>query len=181
MPVAGAIDLTGVRRLLDLGGGSGAYSQAFARASSEVAPTVFDLPSVTPLARRYAEAAGLGERIATVDGDLLAGDFGSGWDLVFASAICHMLSPEENRALFARVHAALRPGGRFVIQEFVLSDDKTGPLHAALFSLNMLVATRAGASYSEREYLDWLTGAGFGGTKVIALPGPTKLLVATRG
>ena len=68
-----------------------------------------------------------------------------------------------------------------MIQDFVLTNDKTGPPHAAPFSLNMPVATRGGASYSEREYVDWLGLAGFTATKVIAIPGPTKLVVATRG
>ncbi len=180
MPVAGAIDLSGVRRLLDLGGGSGAYSQAFARASAVVAPTVFDFPRVTPLARRYADAAGLSERISTVDGDFRRDDLGADWDLVFVSAVCHMLSPEENRALFGKIRASLAPGGRVAIQDFVLDDDKTSPAHGALFSLNMLVATRSGSSWSGREYHDWLAAAGFAAPRTIALPGPTKLIVAAR-
>ena len=53
--------------------------------------------------------------------------FGEGYDLVFVSAICHMLGPEENRDLLRRCHAALRPGGRIVIQDFILEPDKTAP------------------------------------------------------
>ena len=66
-----------------------------------------------------------------------------------------MFSPEENRSLFRRVRQALGPKGKLVVQDFILEPDKTAPQFAALFSLNMLVGTRAGSSYSEPEYASW--------------------------
>jgi trans-aconitate methyltransferase len=80
---------------------------------------------------------------------------GENYDLILASAICHVFSPEENRGLFQRVYDALAPGGRVVVQDFILEPSKTAPRAAALFSLNMLVGTRAGSSYSEPEYASW--------------------------
>ena len=103
-----------------------------------------------------------------------------GYDLVFLSAICHMLSEEENRDLFRRALAALAPGGRVVVQDFILDADKTGPKFAALFSLNMLVGTRAGASYSEPEYAAWLAEAGFQDVRRVRLPGSAHLMIAAR-
>jgi hypothetical protein len=64
------------------------------------------------------------------------------------------------------------------VQDFILNPDKTGPQHAALFSLNMLVGTEAGASYSEVEYTSWMEAAGFTETRLIKLPGPSNLIVA---
>jgi SAM-dependent methyltransferase len=113
-------------------------------------------------------------------GDLRKDDLGSGFDLVFLSAICHMLDGGENASLLGRCFSALAPGGRIVIQEFVLDDDKTGPRSAALFSLNMLVGTAGGASYSEAEYAGWLSGAGFREIRRPRVPGPTGLIVAAR-
>lgn len=63
------------------------------------------------------------------------------------------------------------------MQDFVLNNEKTGPQHAALFSLNMLVGTEAGASYSEAEYIAWMKAAGFFEVRGIHLPGPTDLIV----
>jgi hypothetical protein len=146
----------------------------------ELRAEILDRPEVLAIARRHIEAAGLGSRVATRPGDLRADSFGSGYDLVFLSAICHMLSPEENRDLFARSRAALAPGGRVAIQDFILNADKTAPRHAALFSLNMLVATAGGASYSEDEYAAWLREAGFTGIRRIPLPGPTGLITGVR-
>lgn len=180
-PVVAALDAASVRRMLDLGGGSGAYSIAFARANPQLVAEILDRPEVLAIAQRHIVAAGLTERVIVRPGDLRQGSLGSGYDLVFISAICHMLSPEENRDLIARAHAALAPGGRVAIQDFILNADKTTPRHAALFSLNMLVATEGGASYSEQEYAGWLREAGFTGIRRIVLPGPANIMAAVRG
>jgi hypothetical protein len=113
-------------------------------------------------------------------GDLCSVKLGQDYDLVFVSAICHMLSPEENCDLLGRCHAALAPGGRIAIQDFILEPDKTAPKWGALFALNMLVGTRAGSSYSEPEYAGWLGGAGFRDIRQVRLPGPASLMMASR-
>jgi predicted methyltransferase len=91
-----------------------------------------------------------------------------------------MLSPSQNLDMFRRIHRALRPGGRVAVQDFILNPDKTAPRAAALFSLNMLVGTEAGASYSELEYAGWLREAGFAGVQRVALTEPAGLMTATR-
>ena len=154
------IDLDGVKRVLDVGGGSGAYSMAFARAKDDLHAVVFDLPEVTDLARRYITESGLASRIGTKSGDYNRDDFGSGFDLVFMSAIVHINTPAENRALVARAFRALNAGGRIVIQDFIMEEDRTAPARGALFSLNMLVNTSGGDTYTEREMREWLAGAG---------------------
>jgi len=178
--VAEAVGLAGVRRLLDLGGGSGAYAIAFAQACPELEAEILDLPRVVPIAEGHVARAGLSHRVRTRVGDLRKDALGGGWDLILVSAICHMLSPEENQDLLARCHAALAPGGRVVIQDFILEPDKTAPRHAALFSLNMLVGTPAGASYSLPEYAAWLAAAGFAEIRHVALSGPSALMLARR-
>ena len=178
--VLAALDLGGVRRILDLGGGSGAFSIAFARAVPDALVTLLDTVHGHASRRTYADASGVGDRIRTVDGDIDQPSYGEGYDLVFASAVCHLLSPEDNLEMLRKCHAALRPGGRVVIQEFVLDDDKTGPRHSALFALNMLVWTRGGSTYSGAEYHDWLRRSGFVEAKTMRLPGPADLIVGRR-
>jgi (2Fe-2S) ferredoxin/SAM-dependent methyltransferase len=178
--VVRAVGADRVRRLLDVGGGSGAYSIAFAQANPELQADVFDLPSVVPIAERHIAAAGLSGRARTRTGDLRSDAFGTGYDLVLLSAICHMLGPDENQDLLRRVHAALVPGGRVVVQDFVVDPDGTTPAHAALFALNMLVGTPAGSTYSEAEYTAWLRAAGHTDVVRVRLGGPTDLVVAVR-
>ena len=108
---------------------------------------------------------------------MLQDDFGSGYDIVMLNAICHMFSEDQNREIFRRATKALAPKGRLVVQDFILNADKTGPQQAALFSLNMLVNTDAGASYSEVEYTRWMKAAGFNEVSRVNLPGPSSLIV----
>jgi (2Fe-2S) ferredoxin/predicted O-methyltransferase YrrM len=178
--VVRAVGLDGVRRVLDLGGGSGAYSIAFAEARPDLTAEILDLASVVPIAQRHIDEAGLSTRVKTRIGDLNDDTYGTGYDLVFVSAICHMNSPDENRAMFRKALAALAPSGRLVIQDFVLNADKTGPRTGALFALNMLVGTRAGSSYSAEEYVGWLRETGFEEPRRVPLPGPTDLVIARR-
>ena len=174
------VGVNGVRRLLDLGGGSGAYSIAFAKAAPELRAEILDLAEVLPIAQEHIRRAGVADRVTTRAGNMLDADLGTYYDLVLLSAICHMFSPEENRALLRRIYQALAPGGRVVVQDFILEADKTSPKFAALFSLNMLVGTRAGASYSEPEYTEWMRAAGFHEIKRVRLPGPSGLMIGTR-
>ncbi len=177
--VVGAAGLHGAVRMLDLGGGSGAYSIAFARALPELRSEILDRGDVVSLTQEYIREAGLADRIATRAADMRFDPLGENYDLILASQICHMFSPQENASLFRRARQALAPDGKFVVQDFILEPDKTAPRFAALFSLNMLVGTRAGSSYSEPEYVSWLHDAGFSEVRRARLPGPVGLIIAS--
>ena len=171
---------SGFQRMLDLGGGSAAYSIAFVRAHQQLHSEILDLPEVVPLTQEYIRKARLTERISARAGDMLTAPLGENFDLILISAICHMFSPAENRSLIQRAAQALAPGGVLVIHDFILDSEKTAPSSAALFSLNMLVGTNAGASYSEPEYSTWLSEARLTGIRRVLLPGPASLMLASR-
>jgi len=175
-----AIGAERVQRLLDVGGGSGAYSIAFARENPALRADVLDLATVVPIAERNAAEAGLSDRIRARVGDLARDDLGQGYDLALLSAICHMLGPEEVQGLLRRVWAALSPGGRVAIQDHVMAEDRTAPRAGAMFAVNMLVGTPRGGTYTEAEYRAWLMGAGFADVRRIPMQGPNDLLVAWR-
>ncbi len=176
-----AVGTEGVERLLDVGGGSAAYSIAFAEANAKLHATVLDLPTVLPIAQGHINAAGLAGRIDTRAGDLRRDALGQGFTTILVFAICHMLSPQENQDLFRRCFDALDPKGRLVMQDFILEPDKTAPKQAALFALNMLVGTPAGSTYSYDEYSAWMQAAGFQNVRHLRLPGPSGLVVGVRG
>jgi (2Fe-2S) ferredoxin/predicted O-methyltransferase YrrM len=179
--VVKAVGTEGVSRMLDVGGGSGAYAISFASANENLQVDLLDLATVIPIAQGHIKSAGLSGRIRTRPGDLRVDKLGEGYDLVFVSAICHMLGPNENKDLLQRCFQALTPGGRVVIQDFILEPDKTAPKSAALFALNMLVGTQAGSTYTEAEYAGWLEEAGFQEVRHVRLPGPSGLMVGRRG
>ncbi len=178
--VVKAVGTRGIGRMLDLGGGSGAYSIAFAKAIPQMKSEIMDQGEVVPLTQEYINKAGLGDRVTARVGDMLRDPFGENYDLILVSAICHMFSPEENRELFRRTYNALAPKGQIGVQDFILEPSKTAPRAAALFSLNMLVGTRAGSSYSEPEYVGWLQNAGFTDVRRVRLPGPSGLMIGIR-
>jgi SAM-dependent methyltransferase len=154
------IDLSNVSRVLDLGAGSGEYAMAFVRARDGIRATAFDTPDVIPLLMQYVEREGLSRRIEPRAGDFFEDPLGEDYDLVFLSAIIHIYSPPRNQRLFRRIHEALSPGGRLVVHDFIMDEDRSGPLTGALFALNMLVATEAGDTYTESEVRDWMEQAG---------------------
>jgi SAM-dependent methyltransferase len=175
------LDLTGVTRVLDVGGGSGAYAMAFARARQGISAVVFDLPSVVPLTRGYIQAEALSSEVATVEGDYLRDPLGGGYDLVFMSAVIHSNSPEENRRLFGKAAAALEPGGRLVVQDFLVLEDRSGPPQAALFALNMLVGTQSGDTFTESEVRGWMAEAGLEPGERIDTAIGTNIIVGRKG
>jgi len=160
--VAALLDLGGVRRMLDVGGGSGAYAMGFAQAKADLRAVVFDLPNVVPLTRQYIEQAGLSDRVSTAAGDYLTDDLGQGFDLALLSAVVHSNSPAENRKLIAKCARALNPRGQLVIQDHAMDEDRAGPAAGALFAINMLVNTSAGDTYTEAEMRSWMETAGLG-------------------
>jgi len=160
--VVGMLDLDGVSRVLDVGGGSGAYAMMFARARRGISAVVFDLPNVLPLTKMYIAQEGLAAEVGTVAGDYLTAPLGTGFDLVFMSAVIHSNAADDNRLLVGKAGEALRPGGQIVVQDFLMNEERDGPLPAALFALNMLVGTPEGDTYTESEVRSWMTEAGCG-------------------
>jgi predicted O-methyltransferase YrrM len=174
------LDLAGVERVLDVGGASGAYATAFVRARDGITATVFDLPHVTPLTRRYLEEAGLSDKIDVAEGDAVTGELPAGYDLVWMSHLLHSNSPAENEALIANGAAALKAGGRLVVQDFVVDEGRIGPPQAVIFALNMLVNTPAGDTYTEAEIRGWMEAAGLGGVERRDTAFDTTLVIGKR-
>jgi hypothetical protein len=178
--VIAQIDLRGVRRLLDVGGGSGAYAMAFVKAKRGLRATVFDLPGVIPLTRGYLRAERLLERVSTVMGDYMTDELGSGYDLVFLSAIIHSNSPDENLMLLKKCTGALGAKGRVIVQDFIMDEDRTNPPGGALFALNMLVGTHGGDTYTAAEVRSWMEEAGLSRVKRSETPYGTTHIIGRK-
>lgn len=158
--VVPAIDLSGRRSLLDLGGGPGTYAIHFCLHNPELQATIYDLPSSQRFAEDTIRRFNLSERISFSGGDILADDIGSGYDVVWISHLLHSESPLEAAVILEKAVSSLTPGGLVLIQEFILDDSRAAPPFPALFSLNMLLGTEAGQSYSQTELSELMAQAG---------------------
>jgi SAM-dependent methyltransferase len=155
------IDLSDVRSALDVGGGSGAYSMEFVSRKPGIEATVFDLPNVVPITKKFIEKEGYSGKIKTYPGDYTKDDLPKGFDLVFLSAIIHSNSLEVNQNLINKCFHSLNKNGRIIIQDWIMNNDRTKPTAGAIFAINMLVGTEAGDCFTEQEVSNMLTVAGF--------------------
>ena len=173
------LDLTGHRRLMDLGGGPGTYAIHFCRSNPHLSATVIDLPTTRPFAEKTISRFDLSDRIHFQDGDYLKGRIDGRFDVAWLSHILHSEGPEDCRNIIGKVVDALEPGGLIAIHEFILDDTRDGPLFPALFSLNMLLGTASGRSYTEHELTAMLTEAGFGQIAKIPVDTPNDSAILT--
>jgi hypothetical protein len=155
------IDLTGINTILDIGGGSGAYSMEFISIKPQIEATVFDLPNVIPITKEYIDKEGYSKKIKTCAGDYTSDDLPTGFDMVFLSAIIHSNSLDVNKNLIKKCFNSLNNNGKIIIQDWIMNNDRTQPTQGAIFAINMLVGTESGDCFSELEVTDMLKEAGF--------------------
>jgi SAM-dependent methyltransferase len=170
----------GAPSLLDVGGGAALYSLALLRQNDRAQATQLDWPHVNRIAQTEIDAAGLSSRFRTIDGDFRTTPPGGPYDVAVLSNILHQESEESGLDLMKRLHAALKPGGRLLVSEFVVDDGRAGPPASLMFSLNMLANTRGGRAY-ERSHLGRLVReAGFDEPSFHRVGPVSTLAVATR-
>jgi SAM-dependent methyltransferase len=166
--------------VLDIGAGSGVWGIALAQQSPQVNILAVDWPKVLDVTKRIVHRHGLAGRLRTSPGDLLDADFGQGHHIATIGHILHSEGPERSRRLLRKVFDALAPGGTVAIAEFVPNPDRTGPPHALLFAVNMLIHTTEGDTFTFREISSWLRETGFRNIRLLDAPAPSPLVLATK-
>jgi predicted O-methyltransferase YrrM len=154
------INFAGIKTMLDVGGGSAAFSMEIVKKNPSVSAAVLDLPHVIPLTKKYVDEAGLTDKFKFIEGDYIIKDFEGTYDLILLSAIVHINSHDQNKILIKKCADALNEKGMIIINDFVMNEERTSPYHGALFSLNMLVGTESGDTYTEKEMREWFEAAG---------------------
>jgi SAM-dependent methyltransferase len=157
-------------RVLDVGGGHGGSCIALAQRYPLLTATIFELPRVVPVAREIIAQAGQAQRVTVQEGDFQQDGLGSGYDVALVFGVLNGEPPERRPALIRKVFSALNPGGQIVLRDLVLDPDRAGPPEAAIFSLQMLLATEAGGLDTSDDWAEWLASAGFAPPHKIELP-----------
>ena len=156
--LAERVDLSGVKTLLDVGGGTGIYSIACLKKNPSLRAVVWDRPQVLKVAKEMAEAAGVTDRLELREGDMFA-DPVPPCDAMLVSNILHDWDVPECRVLVRRLADALPGSGRLLIHDAFLDDTLDGPLNVALYSANLFCVTE-GRCYSAAECRQWAEEAG---------------------
>lgn len=172
-PLFGRVD-----RLLDVAGGLGTNLAALAQRWPQLRLGLFELPGVVELAADSLASSGLQPRVALHGGNMFEDPLPAGYDLHLWSNVFHDWPPDRCLRLAQRSLDALPSGGRIVLHEQLLDDDRCGPLPAALFSLMMLFTTR-GQQFTGRELRALLREVGFIRPRVVRC-GDYSLVTAIR-
>ena len=175
----------GAIRLLDVGGGSGAFSIALCRRFPTLRATILDFPAVVEVARAYRDEAAMQDRIDLVGGDAVGTPWPSGQHVVLMSYLLSALGDEEPgsevEAVLAKAHDCLEPGGLLVVHDFMLDGAGPGPVAAALWFLQYLAYQPDATSFSAAELSGRLCRAGFDPQPATALiPGVTTVILARK-
>jgi acetylserotonin N-methyltransferase len=152
-------DFDGVRRLLDVGGGSGCFAIALALQHPELRCTVMELSAMCEVAQGYIDAGGATDRVDTVAVDMFREPWPRGYDAMFFSNIFHDWNFETCAWLARRCYDALEPGGRIYLHEMLLDDEGASPITTVSFS--MLMLGTQGQQFTLPELRSILEGAGF--------------------
>jgi predicted O-methyltransferase YrrM len=153
------------RRVLDVGGSSGAYASALVDTRPGLRATVFERPPVDAAARTLLAERGYADRVDVATGDMFADPLPAGHDLHLFSHVLHDWGEEQVRALLAASFAALPPGGCIVDHDTHIDEHKTGPLPVAEYSV-LLMHSTPGKCWSVGELAAMLTDAGFADPEV---------------
>jgi SAM-dependent methyltransferase len=172
--LAEGYDFGAHERLLDLGGGAGAFVQEIARRWPKLRGTLFDL-APEAAARRF-EAIGLTERFSVMEGDFFVDPLPDGHDVVLVSSVLHMYLPEQNVALLRRARGAVPEGARLLLLDFWLDESRSQPLFNALMAGEFLVVD-GGDSYPRSAAEAWLAQSGWSFEGTVSLPGPASLIL----
>jgi demethylspheroidene O-methyltransferase len=178
--VLDAYDLSHHRRLMDVGGGEGAFLMAAGRRHPRLELALFDLPAVAARAAQGFEAAGFGARASTFGGDFFRDALSRGADIVSLVRVLHDHDDGFALALLRQVHAALPKGGALLLAEPMSGTSGAEPAGDAYFGL-YLAAMGSGRPRTFQEIAEMTRQAGFRAVREMptATPMVTRVLVAT--
>jgi len=167
-------------KILDLGGGPGTFSLLFLQNFPKSKVYLFDLPETIKLNKKFLPKEVLKDkRFKMLSGDFLKDPIGSGYDYIWLSSVIHSYGEKEVEKLINKCSLSLKKCGKILILDFFLNDDKTGPPFSALFSLNMLVNTKNGRTYSFKEIEEILKKYNFSNFERIPFQENNSVLIGT--
>lgn len=178
--LAKVVDLSDCRTLLDIAGGSGAFSITLCGRYPQMRATIIDFPKVIDVAKKFVSESGLIRQIDFISGDALEVEWPENQDAILMSYLLSAVSEEAIGELIRKAHHVLSPGGLLMIHDFMLDDDRTGPTYAALW-FTVFISNPEAISFTSTWLTEVTVEKGFGEIEVGDLiPGFTKLLAVRK-
>lgn len=179
--LARRVDLQGKRHLLDVAGGTGAFTIRLCQTHPDLMATIVDFPNVITLARQYVSEAGLDDRVQFIEGNALDVSWPEA-DVVLLSYLLSAVGGDDIPLLLGRASRALPAGGTLLLHDFMLDDDRLGPDLAALWFLQYLAERVDSVSFTAADLRVHLDALGFtDASDEVLVPQITKLVSATAG
>lgn len=179
--LARMVDLSDAETLLDVAGGTGAFAIRLCEAYPKLKVTVLDFPNVVAIGRKFVAEAGLADRISFIPGNALEAEWPRQQDAVLMSYLFNGVPGEEIPNLARHAFDVVNPGGHYMVHDFMVEDDRSGPTLAALWQLQHMAFTPALKSITPAWVSGVLEGVGFVDIRVDELiPAMTKLIAARK-
>jgi precorrin-6B methylase 2 len=179
--MAKRVSLGDRKRLLDVGGGSGAYTLAFCKANPQLRATILDFPQTVETAKRYAREAGVTDRVAHLPGNAIVTEWPPDHDVVLMSYVWSAVGSGDVAVLIKRAFDALPPGGLVLIHDFMVDNAYEQPQFAAWYLLGSIFDNPSAVCLTPDFVEHTLRQAGFKDeTTEVMLPGITMLTKARK-
>ena len=173
--------LSSRRRLLDVGGGSGGVAIAAVKACPHIRATVADVSNVTPITQRFVAEAGVSDRVEVVTANIVEALIHGSFDAVVLKSFIQVLSPNDARRALKNLNASMGPGGVvYILGIGILDNSRISPRGAAITNTIFINIYDEGQAYTEGEYRDWITTAGFVNFKRDTLPDGLGIITAQK-
>ena len=171
-------DFSRHRSLLDVGGGAGSLAVTLTESYPGLNATVADLPTVTPITRRFTAEMDATDRVQVVDCNIVDSPPNGDFDVAVVSRLIQVLSPDQARSAIVNVGQVISPGGVIHIAGHMLDDSRLSPPEIVKIDLLFLNTYDAGQAYTEGEHSQWLAEAGFEGFERVPAPNGMSIITA---
>ena len=173
--------LSSCQRLLDVGGGSGGVAIAVAKACPHIQATVVDVSNVTPITQRFVTEAGVSDRVKVITANMVETPLHGSFDAVVLKSFIQVLAPSDAQRALKNINATMAPGGTiYILGIGILDNSRISPRGAAITNTIFINIYDEGQAYTEAEYQDWITAAGFVGFKRDTLPDGLGIITAQK-
>ncbi len=173
-------DFSKHRKMLDVGGGTGAMSLGICEVNQQLRATVWDLAKVLETTEKFVTSSKLSGRVKTQSGNFKADALPDGFDCILLANLLSVAAEETNRKFLKQIYDALPSGGVCLISGWILDDSRTAPEAAVLFCLEDIINQVPDVERTESVYREWLAEAGFSNIRGESYLAPYSYIAADK-